>query len=129
MKSLRRHALPLAGLPVALLVVGLLAYSRQTGVAPPSTVADAVARARSLGLHVGADNQLGKMEYRVVISETPVTPEDATALSLGDADDPRWVGRVVAILPGSMEPDGRYTAWGRLWLFGDRELIHKLTTP
>lgn len=120
-----------------LLVTGLLTASvwlyRQRPVDPegPKTLKEVEELARRLGLYCCGDRADGSVRNRLVLSEFPLTPERAHDLRFNQPTSPNWIGTVtVSINPRSYLPSflpGRSLVWGELFVFGDPELIRKLT--
>jgi hypothetical protein len=96
----------------------------------PRTLQEAIAAAEALGLCWGTDECGGVPYARVVVSEFPVTWERACGVVL-DPARPCWVG-TVAIWPKGrqlvpMHDPARCALWGDLFVYGDPELIARLT--
>jgi hypothetical protein len=128
---LRRRAFGFSLFVTGVVTLVLILVTRCTrpyaGAEPLISLEEAAERGRDLGLHVSAGNVPGNLDSRVILSEDPVTLEQAAALTIDDPDEPRWIGRVVVFRSGQIVPHERFTRWGTLWLFGDAELIRRLT--
>jgi len=136
MRTLRRLLLPVAvvtvGIAVQLLLLrGVLRQwaERNDG---PQTLGEAARAAAGRGFHVlSGDRRDGTLANRLVVSDRPLSWERANLLRFGDPHHPCWAGTAVVCTPlrgylNLYDPD--YAAiWGRLFLYGDRGLIRRLT--
>jgi hypothetical protein len=97
----------------------------------PQTIDEAVSLARAMGLyaiHDGGEPTTGK---NIIVSETPLTWEEAGGVCVSRPINPYWIGKV-RIYTGwqAMMPnyDPRCSVvWGELFVYGDPQLVERLT--
>jgi hypothetical protein len=129
-----RHEAPTL-LGLALLSAGLIcvALNDTPATSSPNTLEEVAEIAHTLGLHCRSDRQDGALQTRLVISGEPLTLLQANFLRFGDPRHPCWTGTVaVSICPERYlcPRDVDYVAeWGAFLVFGDPELVRKLTAP
>src|SRR5438067_10857353 len=84
---------------------------------------------QQLGLHYRGDCEDGRVQMRLLLSESPLTWERANGLVIGRGEQSDWLGTVAIMqsvreFPPLTKP---MTPWGNFLLYGDPALINKLT--
>jgi hypothetical protein len=108
---------------------------REPSPSGPQTMKDVKAVAQKLRLHCCSDRQDGAIEWRLIVSESPITWEHAGNLRVTySPEDPDWTGNVAVYrkLHGNMDSflaeSNCAVAWGKFLLYGDPALIERLTS-
>jgi hypothetical protein len=113
-----------------LLLSAVLLVNRWCGTEPanPQSLEEVRALADKLGLNCRSDRQDGTIGFRLLVSETPLTQEQANLLCIGRREKGRadWHGVVAAYSNLDFDAD-LMVPWGKVLLYGDPALIEKLT--
>jgi len=127
-----RKEVVLAGLFLGALAL-LLFGNRLLGPrsAHPRSFAEVRPLVQKLGLNFRSDRQDGAIGFRILISETPLTLEQANLLRFNGREHSDkwrtdWRGVVAAYHTWNLETD-LVVPWGKIVLYGDPALIQKLT--
>jgi hypothetical protein len=113
-----------------------LAYAVQRGVQRmpdgPRNLAHVAQIADALGLHYRSDRLDGQVVGRLIVSDTPIDFDRASALRFGDPEGPCWKGTVAVSFTVQEYREymlaGNGIAWGEVHLYGDPAIIRMLTT-
>jgi hypothetical protein len=132
---MRRYDRILFGLTAAAVIAFLIAIpSLNGGRVPrgPQTLQEAAAIAEELGLYHRSDKADGTLWDRIIVSEIPLSFERASQVCINDPSRPCLAG-TVAIYAGwdKLWPNADpacSAVWGELFVYGDPQLIRKLTS-
>jgi hypothetical protein len=99
----------------------------------PHTLAEVVKIVEEHGLYALSDRPDGKLINRVIVADHPMSRRQRCALRFGFPHHPCWHGVVAVSYPWRSymvhyELEGDSSAiWGKMFLYGDREMIRRLT--
>jgi hypothetical protein len=96
----------------------------------PQTMDEVIAIVREIGLHRRGDIKDGTIGQRLVVSQSPLTWECASRLSMGfPPESTKWMGTVAVYRRQFVTCTEVFplVPWGRFYLYGDRSLIDRLT--
>ena len=128
-----RHFNVYFGLGVGVLAAVLAAnhWSTRALPFPPRTVHEAVAMAGTLGFFCSSDEPDGVPRNGLVVSDRALTREALAELHMNSPRDPCWIG--VARVSGNWRSfmanydPSCAVIWGELFVYGDPEVIRRLT--
>jgi hypothetical protein len=134
MRKLRPILLPLlalclgVGLEVALFCVWSTRPSTPDG---PATLHEVAELAERMGLYCRSDNIDGVVRNRLLVSRSPLTHLAANQVVFGAPRKRCWQGVVAVCRPwrgyvSNFDP-GYSAVWGNLFLYGDPDVIRRLT--
>jgi hypothetical protein len=129
--GLMRHGiLPLSVAGAVLLTASLF----KTGAWQPDSLDDVIQAVAELHHFVRADTASGQIGIRLIISEQPVSYEQTTSLIMErwrDTGAPAmvalYINRPVDTGYFATHPEN-YALWGKYLIFGDPELVKRLTS-
>jgi hypothetical protein len=105
-----------------------------TSPSGPQTMREVIAIVQKLGLHYRSDRSDSLIDYRLVVSESPLTLERVNVVAIfRPPDHPDWTGTVAVYRKGHgivmdvLPESDTLVAWGEFLLYGDRSLIKRLT--
>jgi hypothetical protein len=124
-------------LPVLFLILGLGIFlncfqcARLPESTSPQSFEEVAKIAKKLGLHCRSDRGNGEAGLRLLISEGPLPRERDHLLRFGSREESEkgrlnWLGVAAVYHPWNFDSD-LATPWGRFFVYGDPDMIEKLT--
>jgi hypothetical protein len=97
----------------------------------PQTMDEVIDRAEELGFYYRSDSVREEVHDTLVVSDRPITREQATNLRMDEPHSVDWIGRVSIRshwrnLPLFQLDERFYAIWGEVLMFGDPEMIRRL---
>jgi hypothetical protein len=130
MTNVRRLMLPLlaAAVGIAVEMAAFCCYLQyQRANAEVLSLAQVARLAEEMGLYARSDRADGVLGGHLIVSSRPITFERSAELHFGEPTHRCWFGTIKVSVPWeSMEID-QWVRWKGLLLFGDPEIIQRLT--
>lgn len=134
MQKNHMFVLSLAGIALGLLLEVFLLPSWQVTAPPPpgpQSLTEVAELAERQGLYARSDRRDGKIMNRLLVSDRPLSFEQTTGLRINEPRHPRWAGVAAVSFPGKFyrgNDDPEFSVyWGETLVYGDREIIRRLT--